>query len=268
VAGEAGEEGGEGASRLRTVLPILRMFAFATVVVLTAMLILSALGMNIGPLLAGAGVIGLAIGFGTQTLVRDVVSGAFFLADDAFRLGEYIEAGGVKGIVEKIGLRAMQVRHHRGPLHNLPYGQIQRLTNHSRDWIIMKLEFRLTYDTDLIKVKKILKQIGQELIADPEMGPNLLQPLKSQGVMATEDSALVVRAKFMSKPGSAPYLIQREAYTRIIRAFKENGIQFAHRQVTVFTAPGDSEAAPANAAGAAAARVLADEASRADKGRG
>ena len=88
------------------------MFSLGVVVVLTAMLVLSALGMNIGPLLAGAGVVGLALGFGTQTLVRDVVSGAFFLIDDAFRLGEYIEAGGIKGTVEKIGLRAMQVRHH------------------------------------------------------------------------------------------------------------------------------------------------------------
>jgi small-conductance mechanosensitive channel len=266
--GAAGEEGGEGASRLRTVLPILRMFAFATVVVLTAMLVLSALGMNIGPLMAGAGVVGLAIGFGTQTLVRDVVSGAFFLADDAFRLGEYIEAGGIKGVVEKIGLRSMQVRHHRGPLHTLPYGQIQRLTNNSRDWVIMKLEFRLTYDTDLLKVKKIFRKIGEELSADPEMGPSLLTPLKSQGIMATEDSALVVRAKFTAKPGSAPYVIQREAYTRIIRAFKENGIQFAHRQVTVFTAPGDTGAAPAAAAGGAAARAIAAEEAEAEGRRG
>jgi small-conductance mechanosensitive channel len=256
VAAEAGEEGGQGASRLRTVLPILRMFAFGTLVILTAMIVLSSLGMNIGPLLAGAGVVGLALGFGTQTLVRDVVSGAFFLADDAFRLGEYIQAGGIKGTVEKIGLRAMQVRHHRGALHNLPYGQIQRLTNESRDWIIMKLEFRLTYDTDLTKVKKILKKIGEELSADPEMGPSLIQPLKSQGVQATEDSALVVRAKFTAIPGDAPYVIQRTAYTRIIQAFKENGIQFAHRQVTVFTSPGEAGAA---AAGAAAARAIAAE---------
>jgi small-conductance mechanosensitive channel len=259
VATEAGEEGGQGASRLRTVLPVLRMFAFATVVVLTAMIVLSALGVNIGPLLAGAGVIGLALGFGSQALVRDVVSGAFFLADDAFRLGEYIEAGGIKGTVEKIGIRSMQVRHHRGALHTLPYGQIQRLTNDSRDWIIMKLEFRLTYDTDLLKVKKILRAIGEELSADPEMGPNLIQPLKSQGVMAAEDSALVVRAKFMSKPGSAPYVIQREAYTRIIRAFKENGITFAHRQVTVFTAPGEAGTVPVGALAGAAARTLPDE---------
>lgn len=258
-AAEPGEEGGQGASRLRTILPILRMFAFATVVVLTGMIVFSALGMNIGPLLAGAGVVGLALGFGSQMLVRDVMSGAFFLVDDAFRLGEYIEAGGIKGTVEKIGLRAMQVRHHRGALHNLPYGQIQRLTNHNRDWVIMKLEFRLTYDTDLLKVKKILKKIGEELSADPEMGPSLLEPLKSQGVMATEDSALVVRAKFTATPGDAPYLIQRAAYTRIIQAFKENGIKFAHRQVTVFTAPGDTGAASAAAVGGAAARVIATE---------
>ncbi len=211
---------------------------------------LAALGVNILPLLAGAGVVGLAIGFGSQTLVRDIVSGAFFLIDDAFRLGEYIEVGSAKGTVEKITIRSLHLRHHRGAITVLPYGEIQQLRNLSRDWTIMTLEFRLTYDTDLLKVKKILKRIGDELAADPELGPEMLQPLKSQGVMATEDSALLVRAKFMARPWSAPYLIRREAYTRILKAFREEGIRFAHRQVTVFAAPGGSPAAGGAAVGA------------------
>jgi small-conductance mechanosensitive channel len=204
-------------------------------------------------------VIGLAIGFGSQTLVRDVVSGAFFLMDDAFRLGEYIEAGDSKGVVEKITVRSLHLRHHRGAVNVLPYGEISRLKNMSRDWMIMTLEFRLTYDTDLVKVKKILKRIGEELSADPELGPEMLQPLKSQGVMATEDSALLVRAKFMARPGSAPYLIRREAYTRILKAFAAEGIRFAHRQVTVFvpgatpTESASSGVPPAVVAGGAAA---------------
>jgi small-conductance mechanosensitive channel len=213
--------------------------------------VLAALGVNILPLLAGAGVIGVAIGFGSQTLVRDVVSGAFFLADDAFRLGEYIEAGDAKGTVEKIGIRTVHIRHHRGAVNVVPYGAIPRLRNNSRDWMIMALEFRLPYDTELMKVKKIIKRIGEEIAADPELGRDLLQPLKFQGVMSTDDTGLVVRAKFMAKPTSAPYLIRREAYNRLLKAFAAEGIRFAHRQVTVVsTASGADADAVRGAAGA------------------
>jgi small-conductance mechanosensitive channel len=257
VSGEPGEEGGnQPASRLRTLLPLFRMLLLATIAVMATLSVLAALGVNILPLLAGASVVGLAIGFGSQALVRDVVSGAFFLIDDAFRLGEYVEMGDAKGVVERITIRSLQLRHHRGAIHILPYGEIRRIVNVSRDWMIMKLEFRLPFDTDLVKVKKILKRIGEELSEDPEMGPNLLQPLKSQGVTATDDSALIVRAKFMARPGAAPYLIRREAYTRILKAFAEAGIHFANRQVTVYAVPGAAPS-PAAALGGAAA-VLGD----------
>jgi small-conductance mechanosensitive channel len=249
-SGTQGEEGGEAASRLRTLLPLFRMLLLAAIVVMAALSVLAALGVNILPLLAGAGVIGVAIGFGSQTLVRDVVSGAFFLADDAFRLGEYIEAGDSKGTVERIGIRSLHVRHHRGAINVVPYGEIKRLRNNSRDWMIMALEFRLPYDTELIKVKKIIRRIGEEIAADPELGRDLLQPLKFQGVMSTDDAGLVVRAKFMAKPTSAPYLIRREAYNRLLKAFAAEGIHFAHRQVTVLTtgAPVGADAARGAAA--------------------
>jgi small-conductance mechanosensitive channel len=255
---EQGEAGGVGASRLRTLLPLARGSIFVAVCVMATMTILAALGVNIGPLLAGAGVIGLAVGFGAQTLVRDIISGAFYLLDDSFRLGEYINVGDAKGTVERIGIRSMQLRHHRGPLNIVPYGGIRRMTNESRDWVVEKLEFRLTYDTDIAKVKKIVKRIGQELMADPELSPNILQPLKSQGVMAMEDSALLVKAKFTAKPGEQ-FVIRREAYQRLKKAFDDAGIEFAHRQVTVFVPPGSTGGAVA-AAGAAAAIATATEA--------
>lgn len=221
------------ASRLRTLLPILRALILVTIVVMATMSVLAALGVDILPLLAGASVVGVAIGFGSQTLVRDVVSGAFFLMDDAFRLGEYIEVGSDKGRVEKINVRSLFLRHHRGAINILPYGEIKRLRNTSRDWVVMVLDFRLTYDTSLLQVKKILKQIGDEIAADPELAPNLLQPLKFGGVTATEDSAIVVRAKFTARPEGEPWMIQKAAYTKIIKAFREAGIKFAHKQVTV-----------------------------------
>ena len=133
------------------------------------MAVISALGVNITPLLAGAGIIGLAIGFGAQTLVKDIISGMFFLIDDAFRKGEYIDIGDVKGTVEKISVRSMQLRHHNGPLNTVPFGEINFITNFSRDWVVMKLPLRLTYDTDAEKVRKMIKKLGQEMLS-PAVG--------------------------------------------------------------------------------------------------
>ena len=242
------------ASRLRTLLPILRATILVTIAVMAAMSVLAALGVDILPLLAGASVVGIAIGFGSQTLVRDVVSGAFFLMDDAFRLGEYIEVGDAKGVVEKINVRSVFLRHHRGALNILPYGEIKRLRNTSRDWQVHVMEFRLTYDTSMLQVKKIMKKIGDELAADPDYSADLLTPLKSGGVIAAEDSAVVVRAKFTARPGNNAWVVRRVAYDKIIRAFREAGIRFAHREVTVNTSPGQ-EAAASAAAGAAVAAI-------------
>jgi small-conductance mechanosensitive channel len=235
------------ASRLRTVLPILRATLLVTIAVMATMSILAALGVNILPLLAGASIVGVAIGFGSQTLVKDIVSGAFFLMDDAFRLGEYIEVGDAKGRVEKINVRSVFLRHHRGALNVLPYGDIRRLRNTSRDWAVHVMEFRLTYDTNMLQVKKILKQIGEDLLADPDYAPDILQPLKSAGVMAAEDSAIVVRAKFTARPTNNAWVVRRLTYDRIIRDFRAAGIMFAHRQVTVNLPPGQGDEAAAGA---------------------
>jgi small-conductance mechanosensitive channel len=256
-------EQGHKVSRLRTLLPLIRATLQITIFVIAVLSVLAAMGVNIVPLLAGASVVGVAIGFGSQTLVRDIVSGAFFLMDDAFRLGEYIEVGGAKGNVEKISVRSVFLRHQRGALYVVPYGQIHQLRNASRDWQVLTLEFRLTYDTNLLKVKKIVKAIGEELAADPDYAPDIIAPLKSAGVMSAEDSAIVVRAKFTARPTGNAWVVRRVAYDKIIRAFREAGIQFAHRQVTVSVSGANGAAAVAATGGGAAA--IADDAERAAK---
>ena len=174
--------------------------------------------------------------------------------DDAFRLGEYIEVGDAKGRVEKINVRSVFLRHHRGALNILPYGEIKRLRNTSRDWQVHVMEFRLPYDTSMLQVKKIIKEIGEELAADPDYAADILQPLKSAGVMAAEDSAIVVRAKFTSRPTNNAWVVRRMAYDKIIRAFRKAGIRFAHRQVTVNVPPvHDADLVASAGAGAAAA---------------
>jgi moderate conductance mechanosensitive channel len=234
AAGERGEEGGgTAATRLQTFGPVLRNFLFVVVVTIATLVGLSSLGVNIGPLLAGAGVIGIALGFGAQTLVRDVISGVFFLAEDAFRIGEYVVIGNTRGTVEGIAIRSLKLRHHRGSLHTVPFGEIKQLTNESRDWIILKLEFLLAFDTDLRKVRQVVKEISKQLEADPELGHALLEPVKSQGVRRMEPTGMVIGLKIVAKPGSEVYLIRREVFHRVRDAFEQNGIHFARPQVVV-----------------------------------
>ncbi|MEM9059964.1 MAG: mechanosensitive ion channel family protein [Pseudomonadota bacterium] len=227
-----GEGGGAGATRLATLLPLIRNFVLIVIVVTVLLLIATDLGVNVAPLFAGAGIVGLAIGFGSQALVRDILSGAFFLADDAFRKGEYIDVGDVKGTVEKISLRSFQLRHHLGMLHTIPFGEIQFLTNFSRDWVMMKLPLRLTYDTDVERVRKLVKKLGLRLLEDPDIGDKFIQPVKSQGVIMMDDSAMIVRIKFMTYPGEQ-WVLRKRIYAEIRELFEREGIQFAHREVTV-----------------------------------
>jgi small-conductance mechanosensitive channel len=227
-----GDGGGAGGSRLSTVLPLILLVTRTFIVTLFLLLGLSSIGVDTTPLLAGASIVGLAIGFGAQKLVTDVVSGIFFLVDDAFRLGEYVTVEGTMGTVEKISVRSMQLRHHKGPVHTIPYGEIPKITNFSRDWVIMKLRFTVPFDSDPNKIKKIFKKIGQEMIVAPEFEGDFLQPFKSQGVLEIDDVGMVIRGKFMAKPGKQ-FMIRKEIFNRVNKEFAENGIEFARREVRV-----------------------------------
>jgi small-conductance mechanosensitive channel len=219
-------------ARLKTLLPIFRNLLFIILLVMVALMGLAALGVDIGPLVAGASVVGVAIGFGAQTLVKDIISGMFYLLDDAFRVGEYIQSGNFKGTVESFSLRSVKLRHHRGPLYTVPFGTLGAVQNMSRDWVIDKLSVGITYDSDLAKVKRIMKQVGKELMEDPEIAPKMLEPLKMQGVEQFGDFAIQIRMKMMTKPGEQ-FVIRRRAYSLIKQAFDANGIKFAFPTVQV-----------------------------------
>lgn len=274
---EDAEEGGAGGARNVTLLLLLRKFALTVMFVMVSLIILSSIGIDIGPLIAGAGVFGLAIGFGAQTLVKDILSGIFFLLDDAFRIGDYVEAGGIKGTVEHLTLRSMRIRNPRGPVHTIPFGSLGKVTNFSRDYTITKLDFRVRYDTNVNKVRKIIKKINEELSKNEEVAPFLLEKIKSQGIRQLDDSAMVMRVKYKTIPGKQ-FVIRRHVYERLQQLFKENGIEFAHRNVTVYLPSGTSHEGKAEngtgttdpkmveAAGAAAALVLAQKEGAGDKG--
>jgi small-conductance mechanosensitive channel len=280
---EEQEEGGAGGSRIATLLLLLRKFMLVVILVMAILIVLSALGVNIGPLIAGAGVFGLAIGFGAQTLVKDIISGVFFLMDDAFRVGDYLEVSGTKGTVEHISLRSLRLRNPRGQVYFIPFGDMKVVTNLSRDYVIMKLDFRVRYDADVEKIRKIIKKKVYKTIADdPELGPKLLEPIKSQGVREMDDSAMVMRVKYKTKPGDQ-FAVRKEVYRLMQEAFKEEGIEFAHRNVTVYLPPetsaqetgedgqGNAEAASEikrqAAAAAALAAIQAEEEKEAEKAK-
>jgi len=239
-ADEEMEEGGAGGSRVGTLLLLLRKFMLSVLVVMAVLIILSSMDVDIAPLIAGAGVVGLAIGFGAQTLVKDIIAGIFFMIDDAFRVGDYVETAGAKGMVEHISLRSAKLRHHRGMVNTVPFGNMGTVVNYSRDYIITKLDIRVRYDTDIDKVRKIIKKIYLELEQDEEMGPKLLGKIKSQGVKQLDDSAMIMRVKYKTPPGEQ-FVLRREIYRRIQEAFRENGIEFAHRNVTVYMPPDASQ---------------------------
>lgn len=242
ASGHADEEEGTGdsvPSRLATVLPVLRGVVLGAVLGLTILIVLSRMGVDIGPLLAGFGILGLAISFGSQALVRDIVSGVFFMLENAFRVGEYVDTGRLKGTVEKISLRSMQLRHQSGQIHTIPFGQIQQLTNASRDWATIKFNVRLDHSADIEQARKTIKKVGLALLEDPEFGPHFIAQLKMQGVADITDSAVVIRLKFTAKPAQASTL-QREALKRVYRALNEAKVPFASNLVTVRGGEGGS----------------------------
>ena len=164
--------------------------------------------------------------FGSQTLVKDIVSGIFYLADDAFRVGEYIDCGKAKGIVEGFTLRSIRLRESNGQINTIPFGEPGQIGNLSRDWASVKFSLRFARDTDLDKLREATKKLSDELMEVPELKAEIIEPLKMQGVDEVADNALVIRFKFMARPGN-PGSIQNAAVTRMLRTFPKLGIKFA-----------------------------------------
>ena len=264
---ESDDEWGGAAKRGRayTLLPMLRKFIGSVLLVMVTMILLSSLGVDIGPLLAGAGVIGLAIGFGAQKLVADIFSGFFYLLDDAFRVGEYLNAGSVSGTVETITLRNVMLRHHRGMLQIIPHSELGAITNFMRGGIVVKFNLDFPYDAPIDKIRKVIKKVGIKMLENEEYGKDFIRPVKSQGVREITNSVMTIRVKFTAQPGTH-FVIRREAYRLITEALNEQDIYYAHRKVIVDVADlGESEAAQKDPeqvkqlAGAAAMRTVEEE---------
>jgi small-conductance mechanosensitive channel len=219
-------DGGSTVTRLHTLIPLLRVTVAIVLAVVAVLIALENIGVNVTPLLAGASVLGLALSFGSQTLVRDIVSGVFYLTDDAFRVGEFIDSEKAKGTVEGFTLRSVRLRDQSGKLHTVPFGELGRVTNHSRDWTAVDFSLNFPRGTDLDKLRQATDRISADIMAVPELNQVLLEPLKMQGIAEVTDNALSIRFKFVTRPGDAG-TVQHEAVSRMLRTLPELGVAFA-----------------------------------------
>jgi moderate conductance mechanosensitive channel len=220
-----------------TLLPMLRKFIGIVMVIMVAMIVLSSMGINIAPLLAGAGVVGLAISFGSRKLVEDILSGIFYITDDAFRIGEWIASGNVEGTVEGFNARNIRLRDSKGALQIIPFSKLGTITNYNRGGMIIKFNLELPYGTDIDMVRKTVKKVGESIQKNPEYANDIIRPIKYQGIKSISNSVMMFRVKFTARPGRQ-FLIQREAFRGIMEALAKKGIFFANRKVVVELPPG------------------------------
>jgi len=218
--------------RAQTLGQILRNAGQILIYVIAGMMILRELGLDIGPILAGVGVVGLAVGFGAQTLVKDVISGFFILLENRFRVGDFVQVGDITGNVEKMTLRATFLRDLNGTLHVVPNGEIRTLANQTKDWSRSVVNVGISYDTDLERALKVLEDVGRELREDATFAPLVLEGPVAIGPLEFGDSAITMRLMVKTGPGQQ-WRVARELRRRIKEAFDREGIEFPYPQYDI-----------------------------------
>jgi len=239
-ARETSEEHG----RLETLLPLGRKTAMLVILTLVSMIVLSELGINIGPLLAAAGVLGLAVGFGAQTLVKDIITGVFILFENSISVGDYIEVGGHEGEVENVSIRTIQLRDIEGSVHTVPFSSVSTVLNYTRDFGISKMDIGVAYREDIDRVVEVLNQIGSEMLEEPELAKDILKPLVVQGVQSLGDSSVNIRARIKTTAGMQ-WAMRREFYRRVKNRFDELGIEIPFPHQTIYFGVDQQGQAPA-----------------------
>jgi len=234
---------GERAKRARTLAGFLRRAAALFVYVVAAIMVLRELGMDITPILAGAGVAGIALGFGAQGLIKDLISGVFILFEDQFRVGDVIKTAGVAGQVERITLRVTQVRDLEGVVHTIPNGEIKVVSNLTKGYSRVSLDVGVGYREDLDRVIKVLDAVGRELAADPEYGRLILEPPAVLGVEALAESQVTIRL-LAKTPPLRQWDVARELRKRIKAAFDREDIQIPYPHQVLLRQPNEPVAPP------------------------
>lgn len=220
----AGSEGAPSRSRRRTLLPLVRTVLLGAIVVIAGLTILAQIGINIAPLLAGAGIIGLAIGFGSQALVKDIITGLFILAEDQMAVGDIVDVGkDHSGTVEAISIRAIRLRDQAGAVHTVPFGEVTTVKNLSRDFAYVVARITISYREDIDRVVEILRGVTDELMTDDAMRPLILEPFDYQGVDSLDQQGVVLLLRIRTVP-MKQWTVGR-AFNRLVKiAFDKHGI--------------------------------------------
>lgn len=232
--------------RALTLLPLLRNIVMISLAVLVTLSVLSEMGVNIGPLIAGAGIIGLAIGFGAQTFVKDVITGFFILIEDTVGVGDIVILGGYKGKVEAISIRSIQLRDLKGDVHRIPFSEVTSTTNRSKIFSFAAFDIGVAYREDVDHCMNVIREVGEEMRQDENFASMIKEDLEIMGVESFDDSAVIIRARLKVAPGKQ-LGIQR-AFNRLIKnRFDAEGIEipFPHRTI-YFGVDGQGNAPPAH----------------------
>ncbi|MGD8709726.1 MAG: mechanosensitive ion channel [Ectothiorhodospiraceae bacterium] len=242
----AGQSAAARSARRNTLLPLARNTLRLTVAGLAGLVILAELGINIGPLLAGAGVIGLAIGFGAQSLVRDLITGAFILVEDSVSVGDWVELGSHSGQVETLSIRSIRLRDLAGHVHTVPFSEVSTVVNMTRDYNYAVVDVGVAYREDVDEVQSVLQTVADELAQDTEYSDQITGPLEIYGLNELGDSAVEIRVRLKTRAGRH-WPVRREFLRRVKRAFDDQGIEipFPHRTL-YFGADRNGEAPPAS----------------------
>jgi moderate conductance mechanosensitive channel len=224
------------ASQLRTLAPVLSGVAATAIIVAGTMMALSEVGVEIGPLLAGAGIVGLAVGFGAQTIVKDFLTGIFLIMEDAVSVGDIIKIGEFGGVVEEMSIRTIKLRDFDGTVHTFPYSEAQVISNRTKGFSFAVFTLQVAHASDVVKALDLMKQTGDEIKAEESFAPFILSPIEVVGVDQVNEAGVTLKARIKTAPGKQ-WLVQREYLRRIKLAFDAGDIDVAAKQ-TVLIMPG------------------------------
>lgn len=223
----------EAEKRVHTLMGIVKGVVKIVVWTVFFMTFLKKIGTDIGPLIASAGIIGLAVGFGAQELVRDVISGFFILLENQVRTGDVAIINGTGGLVEKIEMRTITLRDFSGTVHIIQNGKIDTMSNMTKEWSAMVFDIGVAYKEDVDNVMNVMRKVGEDLKSDPELGGSILEPIEIFGLDKFGDSAVVVKARLKTKP-IQQWTIGREYNRRLKKAFDENNIEIPFPHTSVY----------------------------------
>ncbi|HYE01200.1 MAG TPA: mechanosensitive ion channel domain-containing protein [Alphaproteobacteria bacterium] len=239
-------DGGAHAARLRTLLPLLRNALMIVLAVLVGLIALSELGVDIAPLLAGAGIVGLAVGFGAQTLVKDIITGLFVVVEGSIAVGDVVEAGGHGGLVESMTIRTLRLRDFDGSVHTVPFSEVTSVVNRTRDFGQAVLDIGISYRESIDDCVAVIRRVAEEMRADPHFGPMMVAepPIEIHGVEELADSAVVIKARIKTPP-LMQWEVGRHFRWRLKNRFDELGIEIPYPHRTLYFGVDKAGRAPA-----------------------